>query len=110
MVERIFVYGSLAPGRENEHFLSRIGGFWEAATVTGRFYHEGWGAAMGYPGVVLDENGEKIPGYVFSSDKLADHWAELDDFEGKEYERVLTKVKFKNNKTADAYIYTLKRK
>ena len=107
MIERLFVYGTLAPGRPNEHVLSAIGGSWEAASVTGSLRQEGWGAAMGYPGIDLDEHGDEVQGFLFSSEKLSDHWAKLDAFEGKSYERVLTVVKLRGNRTVDAYIYTL---
>ena len=107
MIERLFVYGSLAPGRPNEHVLSAIGGSWEAASVSGSLRQEGWGAAMGYPGIDLDEHGDEIQGSLFSSEKLSEHWAKLDAFEGESYERVLTKVKLTGNRTVDAYIYTL---
>ena len=107
MIERLFVYGTLAPGRPNEHVLSAIGGSWNAASVTGSLREEGWGAAMGYPGIDLDEHGDEVQGFLFSSEKLSDHWAMLDAFEGKSYERVLTVVKLRGNRTVDAYIYTL---
>ena len=110
MIQRLFVYGTLAPGRPNEHVLSEIGGSWEAATVTGKLYPKGWGAEMGYPGIVLDEHGNEIQGFLFSSEKLSDHWVRIDDFEGESYERVLTVVKLKDNRTVNAYIYTLKEK
>ena len=110
MTERLFVYGTLGPGRPNEHVLGAIDGSWEAASVTGTLREEGWGAAMGYPGIVLDEHGDMIQGFLFSSDKLADHWAMLDAFEGDAYARVLTEVRLDGNRTADAYIYTLKAK
>ena len=107
MIERLFVYGTLAPGRPNEHVLSAIGGSWEAASVSGSLRQEGWGAAMGYPGIDLDEHGDEVQGFLFSSEKLSDHWAKLDAFEGESYERVLTVVKLRVNRTVDAYIYTL---
>ena len=107
MIERLFVYGTLAPGRPNEHVLSAIGGSWDAASVTGSLRQEGWGAAMGYPGIDLDEHGDEVQGFLFSSEKLSDHWAKLDAFEGKSYERVSTVVKLRGNRTVDAYIYTL---
>ncbi len=107
MIERLFVYGTLAPGRPNEHVLSAIGGSWDAASVTGSLRQEGWGAAMGYPGIDLDEHGDEVQGFLFTSEKLSDHWEMLDEFEGKSYERVLTIVKLRDNRTVDAYIYTL---
>ncbi len=110
MIQRLFVYGTLVPGGPNEHVLNEIGGSWEAATVKGILREEGWGAEMGYPGIVLDEHGNEIQGFLFSSEKLSDHWAELDEFEGKSYERVLAVVKLKDNRTVDAYIYELREK
>ncbi len=110
MSERLFVYGTLAPGRPNEHVLGEIEGSWEAATVTGTLRQDGWGAEMGYPGIDLDEQGDEIQGFLFSSERLSDHWAMLDEFEGKAYERVLTVVKLTDNRTVDAYIYTLRGK
>ncbi len=107
MIDRLFVYGTLAPGRPNEHVLSAIGGSWEAASVSGSLRQEGWGAAMGDPGIDLDEHGDEVQGFLFSSEKLSDHWAKLDAFEGESYERVLTVVKLRGNRTVDAYIYTL---
>lgn len=41
MIERLFVYGSLAPGRPNEHILAAIPGTWEPASVSGRLREEG---------------------------------------------------------------------
>ena len=46
---------------------------------------------------------------MFSSDKLEEHWAKLDEFEGEGYERVLTTVKLEGKSTVDAYVYVLKR-
>ena len=108
MTQRLFVYGTLGPGRPNEHVLTAIGGTWEEAIVNGYLKSEGWGAEMGYPGIVLDDTGDEIKGYVFSSDNLEIHWDKLDEFEGEEYKRVLIKVKTEDKKTIDAYIYVLK--
>ena len=79
-------------------------------TVTGKLPHEGWGVEMGFPGSDLDEGGEEIQGYLFSSDLLPDYWTILDEFEGEAYERVVTEVKLADKRTAEAYIYKLNRK
>jgi gamma-glutamylcyclotransferase (GGCT)/AIG2-like uncharacterized protein YtfP len=63
---------------------------------------------MGFPGIVLDESGKEIEGFVFTSQNLSKHWASLDDFEGEEYLRVRAKVKLKNGNLADSNIYTLR--
>jgi len=108
MTHRLFVYGTLAPGRPNAHVLADVPGEWEPATVTGRLFQEGWGAAAGYPGIVLDENGDEIEGFLFTSDRLAEHWARLDEFEGDGYKRVVTMAKLKDGSGVDAYIYRLR--
>ena len=107
MIQRLFVYGTLAPGRPNEHILARVPGKWEPATVTGRLVQEGWGAAEGYPAIVLDQRGGEVEGFVFSSDNLTEHWNRLDEFEGENYERVLTTAKLKDGSPVEAYIYKL---
>jgi gamma-glutamylcyclotransferase (GGCT)/AIG2-like uncharacterized protein YtfP len=107
MTERLFVYGTLGPGRPNEHVLSQVGGNWAAGRVKGVLRQEGWGAAMGYPGIDLSDQGEEVQGFVFSSDNFASHWDRLDDFEGEGYARVLTTVYLEDDTTVDAYIYTL---
>lgn len=83
MMHRLFVYGTLAPRRPNAHVLADVPGTWVPATVAGRLLPEGWGAAIGYPGIVLDEHGDEVHGLVFSSERLAEHWARLDEFEGE---------------------------
>ena len=109
MIQRLFVYGTLAPGRPNAHVLEEIGGSWQSALVRGKLYQEGWGSQMGYPGMVLDAAGEVINGFVFSSDKLAEHWKSLDEFEGKDYERILTMAKLSDGSSAETFVYVLKR-
>ena len=108
MIEKLFVYGTLGPGRPNEHVLDAIGGSWETATVSGTLREEGWGAEMGYPGIDLDEHGGEVEGFLFTSENLSGQWASLDAFEGEAYRRVLTKVKLKDGCKVDAYIYTLR--
>jgi len=108
MTHRLFVYGTLAPGRSNEQILADVPGEWEPATVTGTLIPEGWGAAAGYPGIVLDEAGGEVEGFLFTSDRLAEEWARLDEFEGEGYERVLTTVKRPDGTAVEAYIYRLR--
>lgn len=110
MTHRLFVYGTLAPGRPNEHVLADVLGEWEPATVTGTLLQEGWGAAIGYPGIILDKHGGEIEGFLFSSERLIEHWSCLDEFEGEGYERVLTTVNLKDGTSVDAYIYRLRTK
>lgn len=106
-MQRLFVYGTLAPGRPNEHVLADVPGEWERASVTGRLIPEGWGAASGFPGIVLDEHGTEVEGFVFRAQSLAEHWARLDEFEGPGYERVVTTAKLKDGRTVEASVYKL---
>lgn len=107
-MQRLFVYGTLAPGRANAHVLTGIDGTWEEASVTGKRYAEGWGAALGFPGLVLDPQGEQVAGFLFSSEQLGVHWARLDEFEGEGYERVVAQVKRSDGSRVGAWLYELK--
>ena len=109
-VEKLFVYGTLGPGRPNENILSNIGGSWEPAVVSGTLHDEGWGAEMGYPGIVLDDQGGDVDGFLFISCNLEDHWELLDEFEGEGYERVPTKARLRNGSSVDTYVYALKQR
>lgn len=107
MTERFFVYGTLAPGRPNAHVLADVPGTWEPATVRGRLLRQGWGAEVGFPGIVVDEHGPEVHGMLVSSDELRKHWERLDQFEGAGYQRVLTPVSLANGETTPAYLYVL---
>jgi len=105
-MKRLFVYGTLCPGRENAHILENIGGEWLAGSVNGTFYQRGWGAAADFPGIVLDEHGPDVPGYLFLSDQLDAHWPMLDAFEDG-YDRVEVRVSAEDNRQYSAWIYQL---
>ena len=109
LLNRLFVYGTLAPGRPNEHILRPLEGSWSKGWVRGYLHEKGWGAALGYPAIVLDPGGDKVEGLLFQSDRLADFWKELDDFEGEGYERRRVQVELSDKTQWDAYIYTLKK-
>jgi gamma-glutamylcyclotransferase (GGCT)/AIG2-like uncharacterized protein YtfP len=109
MTDRLFVYGTLAPGRPNEHVLADVAGTWEPATVKGTLLQEGWGAALGCPGIVLDTEAGIVHGFIFSSEALPAHWARLDAFEGDGYERVVTTAELNDGTVVTAFIYALKR-
>ena len=106
-MERLFVYGTLAPGKANHTVLEAIPGSWETATLNGELLDEGWGATMGCPGIVPSEDGEEIEGYVLSSDRLSEHWAMLDEFEGDGYERGPVLVTIESGERIEAYVYAL---
>lgn len=108
-MERLFVYGTLAPGRANHGILEAISGAWAAATLRGTLFDEGWGARFGCPGIVPSDDGEEIQGYLFSSEELSDYWTMLDEFEGDAYERVVVSVRTEHGKVVEACVYALRR-
>ncbi|NKB33541.1 MAG: gamma-glutamylcyclotransferase [Pseudomonadales bacterium] len=106
-MNRLFVYGTLAPGKPNEHVLAELDGSWEPATIRGTLHEAGWGAALGYPVIVLDDEGELIQGQIFRSSQLANYWDVIDTFEGVAYKRVLAEVKLDNGSKISAFVYVL---
>jgi len=107
-MESLFVYGTLGPGRPNAHVLEGIGGRWEEGHVGGTLENKGWGAEMGFPGIILDDSGNRVNGFLFISDNLAEHWHILDEFEGDEYERVAVEVITHDGRPFASCIYRLK--
>ncbi len=107
-MDRLFTYGSLQPGGPNEHELGSIEGEWEPAVLRGRLVDAGWGANLGYPGLVIDDDGVDIHGYVFSSSHLQSEWTRLDELEGADYERTIASVALANGKTVRAHVYVLR--
>ncbi len=89
---RLAVYGTLAPGRPNHHQLNGLSGRWIEGTVRGQLLQEGWGAEIGYPGILLDLDGPTVGVQLFESSDLPDHWTRLDEFEGSGYRRTVTAV------------------
>lgn len=105
VTDALFVYGTLAPGRPNEHVLAGVPGRWEPASAIGTLLERGWGAALGYPVLHLDGGESSVEGFLFTSDALDQHWGRLDDFEGGEYERVLTTVRLADGQEVRAFAY-----
>jgi gamma-glutamylcyclotransferase (GGCT)/AIG2-like uncharacterized protein YtfP len=89
---RLATYGTLAPGRKNYGQLSDLPGRWLVGHVRGSLVQAGWGAKLGYPGMILDLDGAPIEVCVFESQVLVDHWQRLDSFEGPGYRRVAVDV------------------
>ncbi len=108
MIQRLFVYGTLAPGRENHHVLENIPGTWESATLKGFLLNKGWGAFMGYPGIMPSDEGDEVKGWVLSSGVLAKYWADIDRFEGHEYRRVPVTVML-SHQPVKAFVYAIRR-
>ena len=108
MITKLFVYGTLAPGRPNEHILAHLKGQWKDAWVYVSLCEKGWGATMGFPALIPSEHGSRVDGMVLSSRQLPGEWQRLDAFEGKAYERQLIKVFYADGAVDKAYIYALK--
>ena len=90
MTARLFVYGTLAPGRDAWPVLAP----WATGTpqedrVAGVLYDTG----RGYPAAVFDEDGA-VHGYVVELDaaRAAEALVALDRYEGSEYERITVRT------------------
>ena len=103
---RLAVYGTLAPGRVNHGQISALKGTWRRGTVKGKLISSGWGAAIGFPGLILDPLGPAVDVDLFESPELPEHWARLDEFEGSGYQRVVTTVNAEEGERC-AWIYVL---
>ena len=106
-MNHLFVYGTLVPGRENADQLDRIPGRWRPARVRGTLHEKGWGAARGYPVIVLDPDADPVDGMLFSSPELPQHWGRLDRFEGPGYRRVGAPVELEDGTCVAAHVYVL---
>lgn len=109
-VDRLFVYGSLAPGEPNERYLMRIEGTWQEANIFGTLINPDWKTVGGYPGLKLDNPTNLVHGMVFSSSQLSELWNELDEFEDTEhYSRVLVPIFLKGNpEPVEGFVYVAK--
>lgn len=87
---RLASYGTLAPGRENEHQLAALTGTWRKGVVYGILTIAKSGVHIGNLGITLDPDGDPVEVYIFESADLPDHWARLDAFEGEGYRREIT--------------------
>ncbi|MEZ5330923.1 MAG: gamma-glutamylcyclotransferase family protein [Thermoanaerobaculia bacterium] len=103
---RLAVYGSLAPGEENERELADLEGTWRHGVARGRLLDRGWGARIGFPAFVPDPAGEEVGVQVFESGDLPLHWARLDAFEGPGYTRIRVPVRC-GDEVVVAWIYAL---
>ena len=104
--QRLATYGTLGPGRPNHAQLAELTGRWLTGEVRGALVKSGWGAALGYPGLILDAEGAAVEVQVFESPDLPSAWSRLDAFEGPGYRRVVTEVATEDGALA-ASIYVL---
>lgn len=90
---RFVVYGSLGPGGPNHFRLEPLGSVWRSGfSVNGALAQEGWGASLGFPGLVWSRDGPHNPVQLLEADTLLGHWPVLDEFEGVGYVRSLVPV------------------
>ena len=76
MIQRLFVYGTLAPGRPNEHVLSEIGGSWEAGDRDRNITPGRLGRGDGLSRESCWTNmATKFKDFYSARKKLSDHWA-----------------------------------
>lgn len=87
-IHRLATYGSLAPGRSNAHQLAGLQGRWINGHIHGTLVDEGWAAKSGFPALILAPTAPAVDVHVFESADLPQHWARLDIFEGRQYQRV----------------------
>ena len=106
-MNRLFVYGTLCPNRENAHILGGIGGDWQQAYVHGTVHVLDWGPDKGLPALVVNEQDPPVQGYLFSTEKLAYNWQMLDDFEGFQYQRVVVDVCLTSGEKIQAWTYVM---
>jgi gamma-glutamylcyclotransferase (GGCT)/AIG2-like uncharacterized protein YtfP len=103
---RLAVYGTLAPGRPNHRQLAHLAGNWIAGRVRGRLYQAGWGADLGFPGLVVDDTGDEVEVQILESEDLRTEWPRLDEFEGPGYRRVVVSTRTAVG-SLSAHIYVL---
>ena len=109
-MNQLFVYGTLRPNYENAHLLERIGGTWQKGYVHGVVHILDWGPDKGLFAIVLDSKAPAVEGYLFCSEKLAEHWDVLDEFEGIQYQRVKVQGVLASGELVDAWTYEMKLK
>lgn len=106
-MNQLFVYGTLCPNKANAHILEQIGGSWTKASVQGVIHILDSGPDKGLKALELDSQADRVEGYLFSTEKLAENWQMLDDFEGFQYQRVIADVKLESGECVKAWTYQL---
>ena len=107
-ITNLFVYGTLQKGKQHERVLKKLNGIWKKGYVNGKRLNISSGPDYGYPGLKLDKKGSKIYGMIFQSKKLKKYIKKIDDFEGNNYKRVISKIKLEDGTKIDSYLYEIK--
>ncbi|WP_259652697.1 gamma-glutamylcyclotransferase [Klebsiella pneumoniae] len=63
---------------------------------------------MAHPGIILDNSGNRVQGFLFTAENLQRNWQVFYKCEGGQYDRVSTKVIIDNGKTVGFCIYISK--
>lgn len=87
---RLIVYGSLAPGGSNAFMLAGLVGEWYRCTIRGHL-----GRYRGFKSFRYDPQGPEHAVWLLESAQLPRVLADLDDFEGEEYERIIIPAEVK---------------
>lgn len=85
--QKLFTYGTLAPGKPNHSILSGLEGRWGRCTTRGERV-----GVSGLPMFHWRLSGSNIEGQLFVPPDLAKQWAQLDQFEGACYKRRMISV------------------
>lgn len=104
-LERLIVYGTLAPGAPNHGEVRSITGHWRQGWIHGDLLPEGWGSANGYPALRWRQAGPRVPAWLLESREMPAHWKRLDDYEGAEYQRRPIPFEIPGGGTAEGYCY-----
>lgn len=101
-MDRLFVYGTLRPGSQNEHAerLARAARHIGSASMSGRLYWLGDYLAL----VPSPSKEDRVPGDVFEG-VTGELFERLDEYEGAEYVRQLGDVTMEDGRTLRAYFY-----
>ncbi len=104
-MNRLFVYGSLAPGRSHHYLLAGLPGYWQKARVSGYFFPNGTAGTRGWPALKPSSRGTAVAGYILTSKRLTEHWRDLDKFEGHFYRRVKARAALENGANISVFLY-----
>lgn len=104
----LIVYGSLAPGKSNHKEIAHISGTWKAGEIHGKLEDRGWGAGVGFPGLVNAQPSKPIEVQILFSEDLPTHWNAIDRFEGDEYVRRLIDFELVDGQRGRGYVYYLR--
>ena len=109
IINNLFVYGTLQKGKQHESILKNLRGRWKKGYVNGKLFNIGSGANYGYPAIKLNKKGSKIYGMIFQSKDIKKNLKKIDQFEGNDYKRVISKINnLKNRSKTESYIFVIK--